>query len=53
MWRRADQARRGARGDADLGVTDAVEIHARVLELRSALAAERIPLEVRCGGELG
>jgi protein-tyrosine phosphatase len=38
---------------ADLGVTDAVEIHARVLELRSTLAAERIPLEVRCGGELG
>jgi protein-tyrosine phosphatase len=38
---------------ADLGITDAVEIHARVLELRSALAANRIPLEVRCGGELG
>ncbi|MEA2363507.1 MAG: protein-tyrosine phosphatase [Thermoleophilaceae bacterium] len=37
----------------DLGVTDAVEIHARVLELRFALAAEGIPLEVRCGGELG
>jgi protein-tyrosine phosphatase len=37
----------------DLGLTDAVEIHARVLELRLALAAERIPLEVRCGGELG
>jgi protein-tyrosine phosphatase len=37
----------------DLGVTDAVEIHARVLELRSALASEGIPLEVRCGGELG
>jgi len=37
----------------DLGVTDAVEINARVLELRAALAAESIPLEVRCGGELG
>jgi protein-tyrosine phosphatase len=38
---------------ADLGLTDAVEIHARVLELRSALAAAGIPLDVRCGGELG
>ena len=38
---------------ADLGVTDAVEIHARVLELRFALEAARIPLEIRCGGELG
>ena len=38
---------------ADLGLTDAVEIHARVLELRFALAAEGIPLDVRCGGELG
>lgn len=38
---------------ADLGVTDAVEIHARVLELRFALADAGIPLEVRCGGELG
>jgi protein-tyrosine phosphatase len=37
---------------ADTGITDAVEIHARVLELRSALEAARIPLEVRCGGEL-
>jgi protein-tyrosine phosphatase len=37
----------------DLGLTDAVEIHARVLELRFALAAAGIPLEVRCGGELG
>ena len=35
------------------GITDPVEIHARVLELRFALAAARIPLEVRCGGELG
>ena len=35
------------------GVTDAVEIHARVLELRFALAAADIALEVRCGGELG
>jgi protein-tyrosine phosphatase len=38
---------------ADLGLTDAVEIHARVLELRSALAAAGIALDVRCGGELG
>jgi protein-tyrosine phosphatase len=38
---------------ADLGLTDAVEIHARVLELRFALARERIELDVRCGGELG
>jgi protein-tyrosine phosphatase len=38
---------------ADLGLTDAVEIHARVLELRGALAAAGIQLEVRCGGELG
>jgi protein-tyrosine phosphatase len=37
----------------DLGITDAVEIHARLLELRAALAANRIALEVRCGGELG
>lgn len=34
------------------GITDPVEIHARVLELRFALDAARIPLEVRCGGEL-
>jgi protein-tyrosine phosphatase len=38
---------------SDLGLTDTVEIHARVLELRSALSAAGIPLEVRCGGELG
>ena len=38
---------------ADLGLTDAVEIHARVLELRSALATTGIALDVRCGGELG
>jgi protein-tyrosine phosphatase len=38
---------------ADLGLTDAVEIHARVLELRAALASAAIPVEVRCGGELG
>jgi protein-tyrosine phosphatase len=38
---------------ADLGVTDAVEIHARVLELRFALEAAAIPLQVRCGAELG
>jgi len=37
----------------DLGLTDAVEIHARVLQLRGALAGAGIPLEVRCGGELG
>ena len=37
----------------DLGLTDAVEVHARVLEMRFALAAAAIPLEVRCGGELG
>jgi protein-tyrosine phosphatase len=37
----------------DLGITDPVEIHARVLELRLALEAARIPLEIRCGGELG
>lgn len=38
---------------SDLGVTDAVEIHARVVELRCALAAAAIPLELRCGAELG
>ena len=38
---------------ADLGLTDAVEIHARVLQLRSALAAAGIALDVRCGGEVG
>jgi protein-tyrosine phosphatase len=38
---------------ADLGLTDAVEIHARVLELRSALAAAGVAIDVRCGGELG
>jgi protein-tyrosine phosphatase len=37
----------------DLGLTDAVEIDLRVRELRGRLAAARIPLEVRCGGELG
>src|ERR687893_377040 len=37
----------------DMGLTDAVEIHARVLELRGALAGAGIPLDVRCGGELG
>jgi len=37
---------------AGIGITDAVEIHARVLELRSALEAALIPLDVRCGGEL-
>ena len=38
---------------ADLGLTDTGEIDARVRELRARLAAARIPLEVRCGGELG
>jgi protein-tyrosine phosphatase len=37
----------------DLGLTDAVEIHSRVLEVRAALDAADIPLEVCCGGELG
>jgi protein-tyrosine phosphatase len=37
----------------DLGPTDAREIAARVRELRSALVAAGIPLEVACGGELG
>jgi protein-tyrosine phosphatase len=37
----------------DLGLTDPREIAARVRELRSALVAARIPLEVACGGELG
>jgi protein-tyrosine phosphatase len=37
----------------EIGLTDAVEIDDRVGELRAHLAAARIPLEVRCGGELG
>jgi protein-tyrosine phosphatase len=37
----------------DLGITDAREISDRVHELRSALAAARIPLTIACGGELG
>ena len=37
----------------DLGLTDAWEIRDRVRELCLELAAARIPLEVRCGGELG
>jgi protein-tyrosine phosphatase len=37
----------------DLGTTDAREIAERVREVRSSLAANRIPLTVRCGGELG
>jgi protein-tyrosine phosphatase len=37
----------------DLGLTDAVEIDLRVRELRARLAAARIPLDLRCGGELG
>lgn len=38
---------------SDLGLTDAVEIHARVIELRCALADARIQLELHCGAELG
>ena len=38
---------------ADLGITDADEIQDRVRELRSAIAAAGIMLDVRCGGELG
>jgi protein-tyrosine phosphatase len=34
-------------------VTDPLELPARVDELRAALAAERIALELHCGGELG
>jgi protein-tyrosine phosphatase len=37
----------------DLGITDAVELHTRVLQLRSALAAAGIGIDVRCGAELG
>jgi protein-tyrosine phosphatase len=37
----------------DLGPTDPGEIAARVRELRSALVAAGIPLDVACGGELG
>jgi protein-tyrosine phosphatase len=37
----------------DLGTTDAGAIAERVRELRSELAAARIPLTIRCGGELG
>jgi protein-tyrosine phosphatase len=37
----------------DLGLTDAAEIRDRVRELRASLAAANLPLEVRCGGELG
>jgi protein-tyrosine phosphatase len=37
----------------DLGTTDAREIDARVRELRAELASADLPLEVRCGGELG
>jgi protein-tyrosine phosphatase len=38
---------------SDLGPTDAREIVERVRELRAALAAARVCLEVACGGELG
>ena len=34
-------------------LTDPLELPERVDELRAALAAEGIPLELRCGGELG
>jgi protein-tyrosine phosphatase len=37
----------------DLGITDAREIVRRLVELRARLAACGVPLEVRCGGELG
>ena len=37
----------------DLGTVDATEILHRVCELRAYLAAFAIPLEIRCGGELG
>jgi protein-tyrosine phosphatase len=37
----------------DLGSTDAREIAARVYELRAALVAADVGLEVHCGGELG
>jgi protein-tyrosine phosphatase len=37
----------------DLGLTDAREILERVRELRAALAAAGLPLEITCGGELG
>lgn len=37
----------------DLGTTDAREIDARVRELRASLAEAGVPLELRCGGELG
>jgi protein-tyrosine phosphatase len=37
----------------DLGTTDAAEILQRVGELRAQLAAFSVPLEIRCGGELG
>lgn len=36
----------------ELGLTDPWEVRVRVRELRAALARERIPLDVRCGGEL-
>jgi protein-tyrosine phosphatase len=38
---------------ADLGLTDAAEIDARVRELRARLSDARLALTVRCGGELG
>lgn len=37
----------------DLGTTDAAEILQRVCELRAQLSAFSVPLEIRCGGELG
>ncbi|MGH2744301.1 MAG: tyrosine-protein phosphatase [Thermoleophilaceae bacterium] len=38
---------------ADLGPTDAREIHARVRDLRASLGAANVPLRVGCGAELG
>ena len=37
----------------DLGTVDAEEVHHRVCELRGRLAALSVPLEIRCGAELG
>jgi protein-tyrosine phosphatase len=37
----------------DLGLTDAREVDERVRELRAALAAAKVGLEVGCGAELG
>lgn len=37
----------------DLGTTDAFEIRDRVRDLQARLSALGVPLEIRCGGELG